>query len=247
MKQADHSTKYRLAFALLTGVFLLLTACGKANEESLYQQYVKSLIAMNYLGATSDYIAATGATATDANSIYDSNISYLTNNILTYYNLQIDNAPEVRSQYEELAKKVYSKVNYSVSEAYKYGSVYLVDVTIYPIDLFNQSATRVRNYIDSFNTDVSEGKYNDYELAQYESEFAGGLAVILSEECESMTYADPVTLTVEIVEDGNTFYLRDRDFLNIDASIINTTITSIPVDSETSPDAVTETPSGGNE
>ena len=220
-----------LSFALM--LLLLFTAgCGKKSEPALYQQYVKSLIAMNYLGATSDYIAATGATATDANSIYEGNISYLTNNILSYYNLQIDNAPEVRDLYEELAKKVYSKINYTVSPAYKYGSVYLVDVTISPIDLFNQAAPRVKSYIESFNNDVAAGKYNDYELSAYESEFATGLSAILSEECDSMTYAEPITLTVEIVEEDDTFYLRDRDFLNIDAAMINTTITSLPKEEE---------------
>ena len=236
-----------IIFSMLTAVLLTTVSCEKKAEESLYQQYVKSLIAMNYLGATSDYIAATGSSEENANTIYEGNISYLTNNIISYYNLQIDNAPEVRSLYEELAKKVYGKINYTVSPAYKYGSVYLVDVTIYPIDLFNQSASRVRSYIESFNNNVASGKYNDYELAAYESEFASGLCVILSEECDSMTYADPLTLTVEIVEEDDTYYLRDRDFLNIDAAMINTTITSVPESTESPESAVTESPAGGSE
>ncbi len=222
--------KLMLCTCMFTFCAVFLCGCGKDSVVTRYQQYVKSLIALNYLGATNDYIAATGASEDEANAIYNGNVSYLTDNIIAFYSLQIDNAPEVRTLYEELAKKMYSKVNYSVSPAYKYGSVYLVDVTIYPIDLFSQSAPKVREYINKFNENVTAGKYNDYELSQYETEFATGLEEILSAECDNMTYAEPVTLTVEIIEDGDKFYLRDRDFLNIDATMINTMITVSPVD-----------------
>ena len=51
--------KYIVLSFALTLLLLFTAGCGKKSEPALYQQYVKSLIAMNYLGATSDYIAAT--------------------------------------------------------------------------------------------------------------------------------------------------------------------------------------------
>ena len=202
-----HAKKYK-RFSLLPICMLLifsLTACT-ANVEKRYQTYIKSLIAINYLGATKDYIAASGANQEDADALYQANIDLLTDNILTYYSVNIDDAPEMREQFESLAKNIYSKVNYKVDKARKDGSVYLVDVTIYPIN------------------DVKAGTYNDYSLTDYETLFSQGLIDILNAGCENMSYADPQVITVEIIEDGNKYYISDRDFMQIDAAMISSAI-----------------------
>ena len=215
------------AFLLLLAMMLGLTACS-GNEEKRYQTYIKSLIAINYLGATKDYIEASGANETDAQNLYNANIELLTDNLLTYYGVKIDDAPEMRTQFEELAKHIYSKVNYKVDKARKDGSVYLVDITIYPINLFQQTADEVVAYVDAFNADVKAGVYNDYTLSEYETVFAQGLLDILNTGCENMTYADPEVVTVEIVEEGDKFYIKDRDFIAIDSAMISSAVTVEP-------------------
>lgn len=220
-----HAKKYK-RFSLLPICMLLifsLTACT-ANVEKRYQTYIKSLIAINYLGATKDYIAASGANQEDADVLYQANIDLLTDNILTYYSVNIDDAPEMREQFESLAKNIYSKVNYKVDKARKDGSVYLVDVTIYPINLFAQTSSEVTAYVDTFNNDVKAGTYNDYSLTDYETLFSQGLIDILNAGCENMSYADPQVITVEIIEDGNKYYISDRDFMQIDAAMISSAI-----------------------
>ena len=212
-----------LSLLLCTALLFSLTGCRDKKIDK-YQDYVKSLISINYMGATEDYIKATGANKEDAEALYQSNAEHLADNILSYYNITITDAATIRDGYVELAKNIYSKVNYKVSEARKDGSVYLVDVTIYPINLFSQSSEAVTAYVDKFNTDVKDGVYNDYTLEQYETEFSTGMLEILNDACLNMTYADPVVVTVEIVEDGNTFYISDRDFLKIDAAMISTVI-----------------------
>ncbi|MGN0152179.1 MAG: hypothetical protein ACI39Q_06870 [Wujia sp.] len=200
-----------------------LTGC-KDKKIERYQNYVKSLISINYMGATEDYIKATGANREDAEALYQANIEHLTDNILAYYNVTISDASDMRQGYMDLARNIYSKVNYKVSEARKDGSAYLVDVTIYPINIFSQSSEDITTYIDGFNTRVKDGDYNEYTLEQYETEFSTGMLEILNQACINMTYADPVTVTVEIIEDGDTFYISDRDFLAIDAAMISTAI-----------------------
>ena len=59
-----HHAKKCKRLSLLPICILLvcsLTACT-ANVEKRYQTYIKSLIAINYLGATKDYIKASGRT-----------------------------------------------------------------------------------------------------------------------------------------------------------------------------------------
>lgn len=212
-----------ILFTLCFSMIFSLTSCGK-DEGKIYQTYIKSLISINYLGATEEYIAASGATQEEANALYQANVEYLADNILTYYNITITDAPELREDYIELAKLIYSKCNYSVSKARPDGSVYLVDVTIYPMDLFAQTSDEVAAYVEKFNDDVEAGVYNDYTLTEYETEFSKGMTGILTEGCINMTYCEPVTITVEIIMDGDTYYISDGDFMRIDAAMIATSI-----------------------
>lgn len=207
-----------------------MTACG-TNVEKIYQSYIKSLIAINYLGATEDYISASGATQAEADALYQANVEYLADNIITYYGITITDAPELREDYIELARLIYSKCNYTVSKAYKDGSVYLVDITIYPMDLFAQTSDQVATYVDTFNQAVEAGTYNDYTLTQYETEFSDGMIEILNNGTLNMTYCDPVTITVEIIVEGDTYYISDRDFLRIDAAMIASSIPE-PINTE---------------
>lgn len=223
MNRIKNHKKTRLLW-LLVAAALTLSACGSDKYAKRYQNYVKSLIALNYLGVTDEDVKTAGTTDSDANTVYNDNIEFLANNIISYYNVMIDNAPEMKQGFVDLAAKIYGKVNYSVSKAYPYGSVYLVDVTIHPIDLFSQSSAEVAAYVYGFNEAVANGKYDDYELAAYEKEFASGLLNILNEAAETMTYADPVTLTVEIVETEDGYSIRERDLMDIDACMFNTNV-----------------------
>jgi hypothetical protein len=124
--------------------------------------------------------------------------------------------------------------NVSLKSATKENNgVYTVDVTIYPINIFVQTKDQVIAYVERFNQGVSDGAYNDYSLAQYEQEFSDGLLAILNEGCLNMTYADPVVVTVTIIEEDDVYYISDEDFLAIDAAMI---ATATPVDTSTPTD-----------
>lgn len=212
-----------IIFTLCFSMLFSLTACG-TDTEKVYQSYIKSLIAINYMGATEDYMKASGASQEEADNLYQANVEYLADNIITYYGITITDAPELREDYIELARLIYSKCNYTVSKARPDGSVYLVDVTIYPINLFVQTKDEVAAYVEAFNKDVKNGVYNDYTLSEYETEFSKGMVKILNDGAINMTYAEPVTITVEIIEDGDKYYISDRDFLRIDAAMIEASV-----------------------
>ena len=218
-------------FPIILCVVLAFSLCGcEKKEPKKYQNYIKSLIAINYLGAAKDYINATGANEEDANALYNSNIELLTNNILSFYNIELSEGSEARQGFVELAKNIYSHVNYKVSPARKDGTAYLVDVTIYPINLFEQTAPDVTAYINKFNQEVASGLYSSYTVEEYEQVFSEGLLDILNNGCITMTYKDPVTITVEIVKDDNIFYISDYDFLQIDAAMISSSVSYTPVE-----------------
>lgn len=207
-----------------------LAGCRDKKAEKRYRDYIKSLIAINYLGATDDYIKSTGANQEDADALYQANVELLADNIIAYYGVSISNSSNMRQGYIDLAKNIYSKVNYKVSNAYEDGTAYLVDVTIYPIDIFAQTSDEVNDYITRFNEGVANGDYNDYTMEQYETEFSTGLLEILNNGCLNMTYATERVVTVEIIIDDDVYYISDKDFLAVDEAIINSTI---PVNTQT--------------
>ncbi len=220
--------------ALCLIIVFSLTGCSNKWEKT-YQNYVKSLIAINYLGATEDYVKATGANQADADALYEENMEHLADNILAYYDVTISDVSGAKQGYIDLAKNIYSKINYKVDKATEANGVYTVDVTIYPINIFAQTNDAVIAYVDKFNQDVAAGVYNDFTLEQYETEFSNGLLAILNDACLNMTYADPVVITVTIIEDDDIYYISDEDFLAIDAAMISTAIpteTASPTDAE---------------
>lgn len=227
--------KIKKLLPLLLSFIMVFSLTGCSNKlESRYQDYVNSLIAINYLGAKEDYIKATGANQADADALYEKNMEHLADNILAYYDVTISDASGAKQGYIDLAKNIYSKVNYKVDKAKEKDGIYTVDVTIYPINIFVQTKDQVIAYVDHFNQGVSDGLYNNYTLEEYETEFSEGLLAILNEGCLNMTYGDPVVITVTIIEEDDVYYISDEDFLAIDAAML---ATSTPVDASTATDA----------
>jgi len=210
------------AIALILVLTLLLTGCT-IGESGKYKYYVDSLITVSYLGITDEYTKTTGAGKTEAEAIYLQNVSRLADNLIAYYDFNITPDHELYPKMQEVAKKIYSKAKYEVGNAHNEGSGFYTDVTIYPIDILNQTAPEVEAYINDFNERIKAGEYNDYAQDAYESEFASGIMDILFNACDYMEYKAPVTLSVKILTNDSSFYIDDSDITAIDAAIIATT------------------------
>ena len=125
-----------ICLSLCMCMLLGLTSCGKASN---YQAYVRSIISSNYLGVTSEYVKMTGANEEDAEAIYLQNVTRLADNLSAYYGLEISGDPELAPAMVDLAKQIYGKAKFDVGKAYKDNNINYVDVTIYPIDILNQT------------------------------------------------------------------------------------------------------------
>lgn len=212
---------YKFISLLLALTLLLsLTACG--SKASNYQAYVKSLITSNYLGVTGDYVRLTGANDEDAEATYLQNVTRLANNLATYYGLDISADPQLAPAMVDLSKQIYGKAKFDVGKAYKDNNINYVDVTIYPIDILNQTNAEVSAYVEKFNQAVDNGDYNDYTKEEYEYEFATGIIGILAAAVEEIEYTEPETVTVRIITADDTYYIGNEDFRNIDRCIIAT-------------------------
>lgn len=221
---------------ILLSLSMLLSLSGCGGKSSNFQPYVKSLLNSNYLGVTSEYVKLTGANEEDAEALYLQNVTRLADNLSTYYGLDISTDPELAPAMVDLAKQIYSKAKFDVDKAYKDNNIYYVDVTVYPIDILNQTNGQIVQYVNSFNEAVDRGDYNDYTKEEYEYEFASGIIGILAGAVESISYTEPVTLKTRIITTEDSYYIGNEDFREIDIHIINMEIDesmATPTDADT--------------
>lgn len=211
--------KISICLLLVICMLLGLTSCGAASN---YQAYVRSLISSNYLGVTGEYVKLTGTNDEDAEAMYLQNVTRLADNLSSYYSLDISADPELAPAMVELAKQIYSKTKFDVGKAYKDNNIDYVDVTIYPINIINQTNAEIIEYVQGFNTAVENGDYNDYSKEEYEYEFASGIIGILAGAVSDIEYADPETVKVRIIVTDDSYYIGNEDFRSIDSYIIST-------------------------
>ncbi|SEP62130.1 hypothetical protein SAMN02910369_00302 [Lachnospiraceae bacterium NE2001] len=224
--------------SLLVSIVMLLSLTGCGNNTSNYQAYVKSLITSNYLGVTGEYVKLTGANEEDAEATYLQNVTRLADNLSMYYGLDISGDPELAPAMVDLAKQIYGKAKFDVGKAYKDNNINYVDVTIYPIDIINQTNPEIVAYVQRFNEAVENGDYNDYTKEEYEYEFASGIIGILAGAVEDIDYSNPETVQVRIITTDDSYYIGNEDFKNIDKYIILTdlTVPDVPTDTGVSED-----------
>lgn len=201
-----------------------LTGCSLfGNSKKTYANYVQSLLDVNYKAEFTDYMNITGATQEEAQAVYDDGLIYLAEALMVAYGVNDVEGSDIKSQFVELAKNIYSHASYEITEVTKTDGVYQVTVTIYPIDILLITYDDVVAYIEDMNQRVTAGEYNDYELDDYETEYAQGIIDILNEAIPNIGNGEGVTVTVTILDNEEYYYISDADFLALDKAILATT------------------------
>lgn len=201
-----------------------LTGCSLfGNSKKTYANYVQSLLDVNYKAEFTDYMNITGATQEESQTVYDDGLNYLAEALMVAYGVNDVEGSDIKSQFVELAKNIYSHASYEITEVTKTDGVYQVTVTIYPIDILLITYDDVVAYIEDMNQRVTAGEYNDYELDDYETEYAQGIIDILNEAIPNIGNGEGVTVTVTILDNEEYYYISDADFLALDRAILATT------------------------
>lgn len=205
----------------LVFLFALCSLCGcGGKKKTVYQLYVQNLLDVNYKGIYSNYIKENGGQEADAENMHRDCINQLAEQLISHYSINNTQALKLKERFLEIAELIYSQTKYTVSESYHEGRDYFVDVTIYPINVLDQSYDDIIAYIEQFNADVDAGVYNNHTMEQYEETFAMGLADILEENANNMEYQDPVTIKVTIIDDGKYYSISSEDLISIDSQMI---------------------------
>lgn len=214
-----HHSKLVILGLAATLVMTSLTGCLH-RKKTAYQTYMQNVLDVNYKGSFDGYVKDNDGSEEDASAIYSDSIDYLAGQLINHYSLNNAETDEVDAIFDETAKVIYSKAKYEVSRAYKSGSDYYVDVTVYPMDILNQAFDDVFAYIDDYNKKISAGDFNNTTKEDYEKEFAQGVSDILQNKAADMDYRSPVVVSVKITDDGDYYCADPAGLSQVDASML---------------------------
>lgn len=220
------NTKKTAVILLAVLIIISLTGCSlMGNSKKTYATYVQSLLDVNYKAEFTEYMKITNSTQEEAQTVYDDGLNYLADALMTAYGINDVEGSDIKSQFVELAKEIYSHASYEIGEVTRTDGVYQVAVNIQPIDILLITYDDVVTYIEDMNQRVTNGDYNDYELDAYEIEYAQGIINILNEALPNIGNGETITVTVTILDNDEYYYISDADFLALDKAILATTMT----------------------
>ncbi len=214
--------KLFVVIAIFTLIFTMSGCNLMGNTKKTYANYIQSLMDANYKAEFTEYTTITGVTEAEALQVYEDGIEYLADALMTAYGINDVEGSDIKEQFETLAEDIYSHAEYEITSVDKVEGVYQVTVTIYPIDILVITYDDIVAYIEDTNAKVTAGDYNDYELEDYEIEYAEGILQILTEALPNMSNEEGVVVTVTILDNDEYYYISDADFLALDKAILST-------------------------
>ncbi len=207
------------AIAAAIAMGAALTGC--VNDAKTYTNYIQATLDCTYFGETAEYMELTESTQAEADEVYASQIEYTANIICNYLYVDMNYVTEeTMDGYEEAAELLLSKMKYEVEPAEKSGDSYHITIKCEPIDCWEA----IGEDIDEFYAGEFGDRYNEVasgtseeELAAIEEEYAVEVLEIVNAHFADLSYKEPVSKIVEIVEDEDGFYgIADQDWYDID-------------------------------
>ncbi len=243
-----HTLKRFTVCLLLFTLVLQLTACSLfESKNKKYAAYVTSLLDANYKGSFETFIEMTESDQAAVETAYNEGIEHLANSLIAYYGIELVDDGTLKQKFIELTKKIYSATKYEVKPAVKSGDNYTVEVLIYPIDILEKTYSEVIGYIETFNKKKEAGDFDEYEIEQYETEFAEGVWDILNKAADNMGYKDYTSTIISILTTEDTYYISDEDFTKLDSLLIAQVEDTSETTEEITEEASTEKAPGIND
>lgn len=220
--------KHRLIRGILVVTMLLgiicLQACVKKENPNLktYQEYVNSLLNINYLGDYELYEQISGSN--NGQEVHEECIADYTEALISCF--AIDESvltDDLKNRLNDISEEICAKASYTVDEADFKNEVYTVQVNIKPLNYFETAKAAFDTYINEFNERAAQGEFLDASEEEYETEYAGGVVELLKDALEESTYSEETSYTVTIlVNENGESYVSDEDLTEIDGLLFPT-------------------------
>ncbi len=216
----EHYIKRGLALALSALLCLgVLAGCGSTFSAADLVQGNLDLIYLNQY--TGEYLDSVNLTKEEAGQEYEDGIAVKVDYFCTYFEVVLESCDDtVEPQITELYHQIYDHSKYEVGSETRSGDTYLVELTVYPIDIMQKVMEEDADaFVTQWQERVEAGEFATEEA--FETAWAQGIIDMVSARLDSIGYLDPQTISVQVTkgEDGR-YSIDSSDFSRIDGLII---------------------------
>lgn len=210
--------------AALCGVLLLglltLSACGGFDAKALVQGNLDVI----YLGTyDQDYLDMVEITEEEAEASYNEGIENEATFFCDYFDVDWDMlTTDGQQEILDMYKQIYQHSKYEVGEVTRNSDTYLVELTIYPIDIIQKFTDEDSDFfLDSWQHRLDTGEFDLYTDEEFEQAWSHEIVTLISARLDKIGYLDPETISVQIAQDDDGYYvITDNDFKRIDDLMI---------------------------
>ena len=196
-----------------------------SNTEFDAAVYVAGCIDSAYKNENSeDYLnqLSQKPSAEELNQIYEDGMDTVTENFVSALEI-VDPTDEQIEKIKNLYKEIYKNIKYEIGEAtLSQSGNYLVSVTIYPIDIFQNTLFGEPGtlFAEEYRERGESGEFDQMSEAECEAIWTEGVISCLADGMDQLGYCDPVTISVQInVKDG-LYAIEENDWVRIDELMI---------------------------
>ena len=215
-----HNVKKLLALALSAVLCLgVLSGCGSSFSAT---DLVKGNLDLIYLNQYTDtYLKSVDLTKDEANQQYEDGIAVEVEYFCNYFSIVLDYCDDtIEPQITDLYHQIYEYSKFEVGGESKNGDTYLVELTVYPIDIMQKVMEEDAETITATWEEMNAAGGLDTEEA-YETAWAQLIIDTVSARVGSIGYLDPQTISVQVTKGSDNLYTIDsNDFSRIDGLII---------------------------
>lgn len=205
---------------LLTIVLGLLSGCSSFSAAEL----VRNNLDLIYLDQYSDaYLKKVNLDKAQAEQQFQDGLSVEAEVFANLFNIELDDCDaSIKEQILALYRQIYSHSKYEVGTESRNGDVYLVQLTVYPIDIF---AKVIEEDAEEFGSTMqareAAGEFANMTDAEFETLWAQAVIDMVSGRLDSIDYLDAQTISVQVTQDEDGAYCIDSsDFQRIDNLMI---------------------------
>lgn len=217
--------KKLLALALGCALGLgVLTGCGNTFTADALVQGNLDLIYLNQYN--DDYLNIVSMTAEEANAQYEEGIAMEVQYFADYYDIVLDACDEtIEPQLAEMYRQIYSHSKYEVGSVSKNGETFLVQLTVYPMDIMQKVQNEdAEGFVADWSARLEGGEFDpeapDYET-KLETAWAQAIIDMVKGRIDTIGYLEPQTISVQVNKNEQDLYvIDDGDFSRIDSLII---------------------------
>lgn len=218
-----HTMKKVLALVLGAVLCLgVLAGCGSSFSAADLVQGNLDLIYLNKY--TEDYLKSVDLTASQADEQYEAGIAVEVDYFSTYFELVLESCDEsIEPQLIEMYHQIYDHSKYEVGGVSKNGDTYLVELTVYPIDIMQKVVEEdLDGFLTTWSERISAGEIDVNDEAALETAWAQSVIDLVSARISTIGYLDAETISVQVVKNEEGVYtIDDSDFSCIDSLIIS--------------------------